>query len=64
LNMDHGHGNTCSVDMEPRRGHGHTALHEHAAWTRTCSIDIEMEHGDGIQHEIDMQHRHKYEAWT
>jgi hypothetical protein len=37
-----------------QHGHGHG----HAAWTRTCSMDKDMQHGPG------MNHVHVYAALT
>jgi hypothetical protein len=42
-------------DMDKKHGYGH------AAWTQTCSMDMDMQHGD-----MEMQHVHalKNTAWT
>jgi hypothetical protein len=49
----------------------------HAAWTLTCSMDTDMQHGHGLQHgsrqtawtrtccmDMDMQYRHELAEWT
>jgi hypothetical protein len=58
--MKHGHEHAAGHDMQQR--HGHAAWKWHAAYTGTCSMDKDIQHGHGLQHrqgacsmEMDMQ---------
>jgi hypothetical protein len=70
---------TFSMYMQYEKQHGHAACrHEHAAWTgtcsmntRTCSMDIHMQHGHehatwpwACSTDMDMHHGHGHAAWT
>jgi hypothetical protein len=51
---------TGSMDMDMHHGRGYAAWNGHAAWTWTCSLDMDMY----SSMDIAMQPGHGHAAWT